>query len=377
MRTVHPFIQIRFGAKTSVKCKNWWLYLILSVCSIIPNDFSTIRAQSLAHWNITNEEGLPSMTVYSIIQDSTGYIWFGTANGIARYDGSTFKSYKIPGAYNSDISYLNQDALGRIWGINFSGGLFFIEHDSMRLFNNSAEQRIIDYYLTADSIYYFSNKLIQANSLKQLNDSAKIYGHIRLDNTNNSIAGKIDNKLLISTGKNLFAASLSSKSIDTMSFKYFRSTKSIEGQLYFWNLFPSNTIGIWSAKNGTKEFRITGAEKRLEITKVIEYEGFIYITAKSGLFKAIVIDNEIRIQKHYFKGQFLTNILFDTENSLWITTLRNGVKLIPDINTERSNENSVFGFERVTQILPADSFLFLGGLKKTPLVPEIYSPPSV
>lgn len=40
-------------------------------------------------------EGLSHTTVPSITQDSLGYMWFATYDGLNRYDGYTFKVYRI------------------------------------------------------------------------------------------------------------------------------------------------------------------------------------------------------------------------------------------------------------------------------------------
>ena len=41
------------------------------------------------------KEGLPSSTIYSIIQDNKGFIWIGTESGLVRYDGTKFRVYTI------------------------------------------------------------------------------------------------------------------------------------------------------------------------------------------------------------------------------------------------------------------------------------------
>ena len=43
------------------------------------------------HYNIQN--GLSHNTINSILQDSKGFIWFGTNFGLNRFDGSSIKSY--------------------------------------------------------------------------------------------------------------------------------------------------------------------------------------------------------------------------------------------------------------------------------------------
>lgn len=44
--------------------------------------------------SLTLQEGLPSGTVSSVLQDATGFMWFGTHNGLVRYDGSRMTVYQ-------------------------------------------------------------------------------------------------------------------------------------------------------------------------------------------------------------------------------------------------------------------------------------------
>lgn len=46
--------------------------------------------------NITMNDGLTANTVRNIVQDPYGFIWFGTDNGLCRYDGRQMQSYRIP-----------------------------------------------------------------------------------------------------------------------------------------------------------------------------------------------------------------------------------------------------------------------------------------
>ncbi|MDO8896403.1 MAG: two-component regulator propeller domain-containing protein, partial [Bacteroidales bacterium] len=46
--------------------------------------------------SISRREGLSNGAVNSIVKDAEGYIWFGTWNGLNRYDGSSIVSF-LPG----------------------------------------------------------------------------------------------------------------------------------------------------------------------------------------------------------------------------------------------------------------------------------------
>ena len=50
---------------------------------------------SLPHFTpITVADGLPSSVVYATVQDARGFIWTGTQDGLARYDGIGFRVYR-------------------------------------------------------------------------------------------------------------------------------------------------------------------------------------------------------------------------------------------------------------------------------------------
>lgn len=70
-------------------------------------------------------EGLSQSSVYSIYQDSKGFMWFGTADGLNRFDGKNVKVYSVKGktvAYSNFIrGNLSEDKQGRIWFSNETG----------------------------------------------------------------------------------------------------------------------------------------------------------------------------------------------------------------------------------------------------------------
>ena len=78
--------------------------------------------------NLSVEHGLSQNTVICIFEDSRGFMWFGTQNGLNRYDGKNFKVYKhVVGDSTSLSSNLLQDILedenGDLWIATWGGGL--------------------------------------------------------------------------------------------------------------------------------------------------------------------------------------------------------------------------------------------------------------
>ena len=54
--------------------------------------FSESQAQ-IAFEHLTAQEGLSSHTVYSCVQDDLGFMWFGTRDGLNKYDGTDVTIY--------------------------------------------------------------------------------------------------------------------------------------------------------------------------------------------------------------------------------------------------------------------------------------------
>ncbi|MFV0467657.1 MAG: two-component regulator propeller domain-containing protein, partial [Dysgonomonas sp.] len=70
------------------KCINLILFFIF--CSLTAEG----AADKIRFSHLTNQDGLPSNTVFSITQDYKGYYWFGTKAGLCRYDGQSIVIYE-------------------------------------------------------------------------------------------------------------------------------------------------------------------------------------------------------------------------------------------------------------------------------------------
>ena len=76
---------------------------------------------------LSTDEGLSESTTQAIVQDRRGFMWFGTANGLNRYDGYSFTAYHYDAADSTSLSNnvirdLFVDSEGGLW-IGTEGGL--------------------------------------------------------------------------------------------------------------------------------------------------------------------------------------------------------------------------------------------------------------
>jgi ligand-binding sensor domain-containing protein/two-component sensor histidine kinase len=82
------------------------------------------RAERLPIKNYTTTDGLESSFIQHILQDSHGFMWFSTRNGLSRFDGHQFTSYNTEhGLPHSTINCLLESRSGVYWVATNGGGV--------------------------------------------------------------------------------------------------------------------------------------------------------------------------------------------------------------------------------------------------------------
>lgn len=74
------------------------------------------------------EDGVSHNLVFDIVQDQTGFIWFGTMYGLVRYDGDSYRFYRHDpedtlSLSNDDIVTIHVDGDGNLWLGTYGGGV--------------------------------------------------------------------------------------------------------------------------------------------------------------------------------------------------------------------------------------------------------------
>lgn len=86
---------------------------------VCTNIYTLCAIEGLKFESITNKEGLSHNTVRGIMQDSRGFMWISTVNGLNRYDGHTFShshpGFNISSLTENNVRQTKEDRKGRIW----------------------------------------------------------------------------------------------------------------------------------------------------------------------------------------------------------------------------------------------------------------------
>jgi ligand-binding sensor domain-containing protein/signal transduction histidine kinase len=112
--------------------KKWIILLVISTSTALVCDAQSDSAvlDQLFFKRISTEQGLPQPSVNSIIRDSRGFVWMATEDGLSRFDGTEFRTFRHDPSDSSSLSHnvvhfiREEEATGNLWigtvsGINY------------------------------------------------------------------------------------------------------------------------------------------------------------------------------------------------------------------------------------------------------------------
>src|SRR5690349_10901960 len=82
----------------------------------------------IRHWD--TGEGLPQNSVITIIQSWEGYLWLGTLDGLARFDGVRFEKFydaNTPGLNSTKVVKLLEDSRTNLWIATENAGIVVVD----------------------------------------------------------------------------------------------------------------------------------------------------------------------------------------------------------------------------------------------------------
>ncbi len=127
--------------------------LIISFALLLWISIGNIVAQEVTYKHFSFNNGLPSATIYYILQDQKGFIWFGTDAGVSRFDGNKFVNYTMSeGLSENEILSIGEDSMGRIWFLGFNGTVSYYHSGKI---HNSSNDILVSKIPNKGTLQYF------------------------------------------------------------------------------------------------------------------------------------------------------------------------------------------------------------------------------
>lgn len=301
--------------------------------------------------NINSSDGLSQHDINCITQDNEGFLWFGTNDGLNKYDGYNFKVFRPSKSTNSSISgriiqKVISDFYGNLWIASLDGGLnhYNSKYETFTNFNDKLSQYgkyVNDVTISDDGILWvqFKQKTCYAVLKKNVED---MEFHSLLSNNPIEPLEQLGNKIVIKDGQ-LF---LSSVQI-LYKISYDIKNSQLEN-LLFERTETNNFISEVSLSNGAKwelykDKIIFKAKNRTNITKKIgsvsnylgtsDLEGNLWCIINEKLSFVSIVEGLISIETIDFeklefvglKNNSINCAFVDQTGNLWVGSNGGGI----------------------------------------------------
>ncbi len=361
--------------------------------------------QDLRFERISLNEGLSQSSILCMLQDSKGFLWFGTYDGLNRYDGRQMKIYskaKLPGSISdSNIRALYEDSSGILWVGTKGGGLNSYDRktDSFSSFTPDNENPNSISSKTVTCIYEDSKGQLWVGTDKGLNlfDRASLTFK-KFENSNSptsishneirSIYEDMQGRLWVGTAKGLNL--LLDKGNE---FKHFfndpKDEKSLSGDTVLC-FYQDNKEHLWiGTKEGisilnTADFSLSTLFKSLEVNDIFkDNSDNLWLATLEGLAKrepktALLAPEKMDftffkynpLDPQSLSDNKVTHILEDLSEVLWVGTYAGGLsKLTPKmqefgiIRHQPWKDNTLPGKEVSAVLEDREGLLWIGTYK--------------
>ena len=308
-----------------------------------------MQAQEPVSIHLSEKNGLPDKEFYDIIEDDEGFIWLCADKGLFRYDGKTYKSYTNNKQRGISVFGAKQDSLGRIWCNNISGQFFYTDGEELHLFTDLSKLlkgELPQFTIKGEYLLVFSRGYIYRVNLK-----TKLLDYNYTSNNRQTFGEpfKAGETIYFTNGTSL--ESINSKN----EFKKIFSTNLLQRNKNGINIVQgksrifktSSSFYLLENRHGTNTFfKLNISEKYIsnaielkalakeQIYTVFENENEVWIGTNSGVFVYELFAHKFLLKKRFLKNKDITKILKDKEDNYWLTTLNNGIYVIPNINIE-------------------------------------------
>ncbi|WP_298303659.1 histidine kinase [Flavobacterium sp.] len=274
--------------------------------------------------SIDKTSGLPSNSVYDILQDSKGFMWFATGKGICRYDGSTFKTFSSDEQTSKSGSCLVEDGFGRIWYSNFDGYLYYVEKNVLKSLKQPTSLGYFRFGIIKDELFLLQPNMVLIYDLRTL----KVKSKIKISDKQISFSYASPEKFYV-LGASLYEFNDSKTyTKHPLPNKFYDE---INGSIMnYWDhklIINSKSNNIYySFKDG--EFTRNALNTTTNFnqnTSIVN--NTIWICTTNGIIKN---DLDSKETITYFADQNISYLFRDNHKNYWISTLNKGILFIED-----------------------------------------------
>jgi hypothetical protein len=284
------------------------------------------------HYSV--KEGLPSSEVYKVLQDDFGYIWILTDKGISRYDGYEFSNYSSKDGMSDNVvfdAYKREN--GEIWLLGHNKTISILSPNTPYFRKYEFNDTIVKYgELTPSRLCVDEEDNLYVNFI-QCCDQLKIDSNGNVLEVPNRDCMNIGVKIRCPFQQADYSVVVEDSSAhdngfyESMSFPFTGYYTSRSGKS------PLGSAIVYKLPDEKVQLKLLdGSAIVLEKQQAVDKVGFVnankfWISYRYDGIK--YFDLQGNETNHYLPEKTVTNFFSDSEGNQWISTLNDGVYLIP------------------------------------------------
>jgi len=302
--------------------------------------YSFAQEATMKHYTV--KDGLPSGTIYSILNDSKGYLWFATDAGVSRFDGHSFTNFTLSdGLSDNEVIKIAEDSKGRIWLLGFSGTLCYYLRG--KFFNPTNDAILKKARISGTYIHFFEDRkhrlwfsayggytIVDSEKVEKLYSNLGLQGEGIVVSCGKGDVGIVAPEASVKKYSGLFV--YADHEFIKHSVKYNRAVKSKPCYLPDGSVLFVSRERIIRQKDTTQQM-ILALGNEFANTKiyagVLSSDSSLWIeTSDKGVYR-YDYNHLSAAPERYLNNSGIADLAEDKEHNIWIATFGDGAYMLP------------------------------------------------
>lgn len=303
----------------------FWVVLFCLMFSVLA------QAQEPFTRKISLQDGLPTQVIYDLYVSKNGFLYLATDKGLIVFDGVRYEIFPFKSTLAISINSIQEDENGNIWCKNFSNQVFslvdgkLVENKIIKTILENYQENLVDYLVVQQETWLVTTqkvfKIKQDGSVKLMinlssNDKDAMFTSVSMNfKTKKLYFTEITKIYTLDSNEKLqvIATPEGQKESTVFQNQFYYVLKGIKNEIY-------------NEKN--EKFDLKILPPNTYFINFSQTTQNLWLNSTRGVYQLDL--SKQSMGKSILKGKKATDVVEDKEGNLWISTLDEGLYMIPD-----------------------------------------------
>jgi ligand-binding sensor domain-containing protein/two-component sensor histidine kinase len=281
-------------------------------------------------------EGLPTQVIYGLYVSKKGMLYLGTDKGLISFDGIRYEIFPFQNTLGVSLNSIQEDNDGTIWCKNFSNQVFklkngyLVEDATVKEVIEKSQENLVDYVVVNENLWVVTSqkvyKISKSNQYQctfelQFPLSESVFTSVSYNPLKKELLVTDLNQLVKineSGASEMIKTPLGQKESVFFKDSFYFLVKGIQNELYNQNF---------------EKFQLDASFKKKYFIKYSQTKQNLWLNSSDGVHRLNTKDRTV--DATFLKGKKTTDVVEDHEGNIWISTLDEGLYMMPDTRLKK------------------------------------------